>query len=121
MAGKKTLVLGASTNPARYSFLAIHSLRKHRHQVVALGLKPGKVADVEISTVREFFAGIDTVALYVGPHKQPEIYDFVERLHPLRVIFNPGTENPVFEKRLESAGIKVEIACTLVLLSTGQY
>ncbi|MBF4984094.1 CoA-binding protein, partial [Nonlabens mediterrranea] len=38
-----------------------------------------------------------------------------------RVIFNPGTENPEFYEKLNQAGIKSEVACTLVLLGTGQY
>lgn len=121
MAGKKTLVIGASTNPSRYSFLAIHSLREHGHEVVAVGLKPGTVADVAISTVQEPFTEIDTVTLYVGPQNQPVFYDYIERLRPKRVIFNPGTENPAFENKLSAAGILAEEACTLVLLSTGQF
>ena len=33
---KKTLVIGASVNPERYSFMAIHSLLKKEHSVVAI-------------------------------------------------------------------------------------
>ncbi len=50
MANKKTLVIGASTNPARYSYLAVESLRKHGHKVVALAKRAGQVADVDIQT-----------------------------------------------------------------------
>ncbi|NQU86032.1 MAG: CoA-binding protein [Mariniphaga sp.] len=121
MPGKKTLVIGASTNPIRYSFLAIDSLRKHGHEVVAVGLCEGKVIDVEITKEKKGFLDIDTVILYVGSKNQPDYYDYIESLHPRRVIFNPGTENSEFEPILKKAGIKVEVACTLVLLSTGQY
>jgi predicted CoA-binding protein len=121
MPGKKTLVIGAFTNPTRYSFLAIHSLRKHGHEVIAVGLRPGKVADIEIVTTPEPFSGIDTVTLYIGPQNQPVYYDYIETLRPSRVIFNPGTENQAFEKSLADAGIAVEEVCTLVLLSTGQF
>jgi predicted CoA-binding protein len=121
MTNKKTLVLGASTNPSRYSFLAINALREHGHNVCAIGLKEGKVADVEIGTEKNNFHNIDTVTLYLGPQNQPEYYGYIERLNPRRVIFNPGTENEVFEERLISSGIQVETGCTLVMLSTGQF
>ena len=121
MEDKKTLVVGASTNPERYSYKAIHSLRKHGHSVLALGLREGKVEDVEITKDKIPYKNIDTVTLYVGPGNQPGYFDYIESLQPKRVIFNPGTENKVFEDRLKALGIHVEIACTLVLLSTNQY
>jgi len=121
MENKKTLVIGASTNPERYSFLAVNSLRQHGHPVVALGLKPGIIADVEITTEKTSVENIDTVSLYVGPKNQPEYYGFIEGLKPRRVIFNPGTENPEFEGKLRNSGIEAVEACTLVMLSTGQF
>mgnify|MGYP003681955259 CR=1 FL=1 len=121
MKNKKTLVIGASTNPARYSNKAISSLRVHNHDVVALAKKGGTVEDVEIET--EFPKGedIDTVTLYVGTKRQPEYYSEIINLHPKRVIFNPGTENKEFEEMLEEKGIEATEACTLVLLSIGNY
>jgi predicted CoA-binding protein len=47
---KKTLVLGASENPARYSFEAVTRLRKYGHEVVAVGRKSAVVAGVQIET-----------------------------------------------------------------------
>ena len=61
------------------------------------------------------------MTLYVGPAHQDHYIDYVVGLNPRRVLFNPGTENPVFEKRLIAEGILAERACTLVLLSTNQY
>ena len=121
MTGKKTLVIGASTNPSRYSFKAINFLRKHQHDVVAAGLRNGKVADVEITNELAALNDIDTVTLYVGSQNQSVYCDYIVKLKPLRVIFNPGTENPELEKRLSEEGINFTVACTLVLLSTGQY
>ena len=118
---KKTLVIGASENPDRYSNKAIKALVSHQHEVVAIGLRAGEVAGVAFSSERKAFDGIDTVTLYVGPQNQPEYYSYILNLKPKRVIFNPGTENPEFIAKLESAGIYPEIACTLVLLATGQY
>lgn len=118
---KKTLVIGASENPERYSYKAINALVKHGHEVVALGLRPGNVAGIEFETEKKPFDGIDTVTLYVGPKNQPEYYDFIIGLKPRRVIFNPGTENQELIEKLKATGISPEIACTLVLLGTGQF
>ena len=121
MNDKKTLVVGASTNPSRYSNKAIQMLRKYGHTVEALGLRNGRVGDIDISVEKIKYDDIHTVTLYVGPKNQQVYYEYIESINPDRVIFNPGTENPVFEERLKSMGIKTEIACTLVLLSTNQY
>ena len=118
---KMTLVIGASEKPQRYSNIAIHRLRNYGHEVNAIGLRAGKVADVSIDTGKPVFNGIDTVTLYINPSRQEEFFDYIVSLKPKRVIFNPGTENPDFENRLAITGIRVEEACTLVLLSIGQY
>lgn len=118
---RKTLVIGASENSDRYSNKAIHALVSHNHEVVAIGLRKGQVAGVPFDSEKKAFQDIDTVSLYVGSQNQPEYYSYIIGLKPRRVIFNPGTENPEFISKLESAGIYPEIACTLVLLATGQY
>jgi predicted CoA-binding protein len=118
---KKTLVLGASANPARYSFLAINSLRKHQHPVEAIGRKEGKVLDVDIVTEKKSFDTVDTVTLYLNPTHQKEYYDYILSLRPKRIIFNPGAENDELCHLAQKNGIQPLEACTLVLLSTGQY
>jgi len=118
---KKTLVLGASLNPSRYSYLAINRLVKYGHPVEAVGLKKGVVSGVHISTEKEFFDEIDTVTLYLNPQRQEQYYDYILSLKPNRVIFNPGTENPELYKILQENDIAYEVACTLVLLGTNQY
>lgn len=121
MEHKKTLIIGASANPARYAFMAAERLLAHGHEIVLLGIKSGVVAGLPIETQRQEYVGIDTVTLYVGPRNQPDYYDYIVSLKPARVIFNPGTENPDLEQMLKKHGIDYEIACTLVLLETGQY
>jgi uncharacterized protein len=117
---KTTLVLGASTNPSRYSHIAIERLRSHGRAVIAFGPRPGMVADVPI--VQQWPTdGVDTVTLYIGPDRQPEYYDALLKLRPRRVIFNPGTENSTLEHLLTEAGIHCEEACTLVMLRVGTY
>lgn len=118
---KKTLVIGASTNPDRYSNMAINRLVNYKHTVVAVGLKTGIVAGVDITTEKEFFENVNTVTLYLNPKRQEEYYEYIVSLKPERVIFNPGTENPEFYKILRRNEIESEVACTLVLLGTNQY
>ena len=118
---KKTLVLGASLNPSRYSNLAINRLVSYDQPTVAIGLKKGEIAGVPISTEKENFEDIDTVTLYLNKQRQKEYYEYIVSLKPKRVIFNPGTENPEFYAVLRKNNIEVEVACTLVLLGTNQY
>lgn len=118
---KKTLVIGASTNRSRYSNIAMNRLTSKNVPTVAIGLRPGEVAGVKIETEKLPFEDIDTVTLYIGPPRQPEYYDYIISLNPNRVIFNPGTENPEFYRLLREKDVEVEVACTLILLSTGQY
>ncbi|MAO09674.1 MAG: CoA-binding protein [Flavobacteriaceae bacterium] len=118
---KKTLVLGASLKPSRYSNLAINRLVDNQHPVEAVGLREGEVAGVEITTEKEKFENIDTVTLYLNAKRQEEYYEYIISLKPNRVIFNPGTENPEFYKLLKKNNIETEVACTLVLLASNQY
>ncbi|MCF8272495.1 MAG: CoA-binding protein [Flavobacteriaceae bacterium] len=118
---KKTLVIGASLNPDRYSHLVIHKLVNHEFEVVAFGLKSGIVAGVILDTELKHYENIHTVTLYINPKAQKMYYDYILALKPQRVIFNPGTENPEFYKILEEHNIFYEVACSLVLLSTNQY
>ena len=118
---KKTLVLGASTKPARYAFMAIEKLVEKGHSVLAIGQNAGEVAGIKIQTKAIPLKNIDTVTLYLNPSRQRDYYNFIVEAKPKRVIFNPGTENPEFYQLLKLNDIKVEIACTLVLLATNQY
>jgi hypothetical protein len=118
---KKTLVLGASANPSRYSYLAVNRLREHNHPVIAVGRKTAIVSDVPVQSETSPVPDLDTVTLYLNPANQKNYYDYILDQHPKRVIFNPGAENPEFEKILGENGIQTVEACTLVLLATGQY
>ncbi len=118
---KKTVVLGATDNPSRYSYLAVDRLSAHQHPVVAIGKKAGKVGNIEIITEHPAIDNVDTVTLYLNPQNQQQYYDYILSLHPKRIIFNPGAENEELERLATEKGIKPMEACTLVLLSTGQY
>jgi predicted CoA-binding protein len=117
----KTLVVGASINPERYAYKAIHLLVKHEIEVVPMGVKPGFVANLLIVSPLIVQINIHTITLYLGTSKQEPYYDFILKINPKRVLFNPGTENPKLAKLLNEKGILWENACTLVLLSTNQY
>lgn len=118
---KKTLVFGASTNPSRYSYLAINRLVGHGHEVVAFGLRKGSVAGVEIDTELMDYDQLDTITLYMNPQRQEEYYEYLISLNPKRILFNPGTENPEFYGLLKEHHIEFEQACTLVLLNINRY
>lgn len=118
---KKTLVFGASLKPNRYSNLAIHRLIDSGVETLAFGLREGEVSGVSINNTLDKISDIHTITLYINPKRQEEYYNSIISLAPKRVIFNPGTENQEFYKLLENSGIEVDVACTLVLLGTGQY
>ncbi|MBL7913217.1 MAG: CoA-binding protein [Bacteroidia bacterium] len=118
---KKTIVIGASENPERYAFKAMTSLKKHGHEVIGLGLKEGEVAGARILTGKPALKDIDTVTLYIGPPRQAEWMDYLIGLRPKRIIFNPGTENAEFVSKASNNGIECIEACTLVMLSIGNF
>lgn len=120
---KKTVIIGATTNPARYAYVAAGMLTEYKHEIIPIGIKKGEVYGTSILDVyqRPPIFDVDTVTLYISPQHQPEHYDYIMSLKPKRVIFNPGTENPEFEKMVEESGAEALEACTLVLLRSGQY
>lgn len=118
---KTTVVIGASPSPDRYSYKATFSLHKHGHTVYPVGLRNGKIHDLDIITDRPAIKDVDTVTLYVGPANQHAWTDYILSLNPKRIIFNPGTENAEFESLAESKGIQTLHACTLVMLSIKEY
>ncbi|MCS3555186.1 MULTISPECIES: CoA-binding protein [Sphingobacterium] len=118
---KKTLIIGASTNPERYSYKAAYKLKQYGHDIVNVGLKKGEVAGVEIEPMGLIHTDIDTITMYVGAANQKSYFDYILETKPKRIIFNPGAENAELEALAGAIGIDTENACTLVLLSTGQY
>lgn len=120
---KKTAIIGATTNPGRYAYLAGRMLTEYGHEIVPVGIQDGKLFGKEILDIRSKPAiqDIDTITLYIGPQRQPEWYDYLINLKPKRIIFNPGTENPELEKLAKENGIETVEGCTLVMLRSGQF
>ena len=118
---KKTLVLGASENPSRYSHLTLQRLQFYQHPVLAIGKKRGVVGNIAIDTEKKDWKDVDTVTLYLNPTRQQEYYDYIISLKPKRIIFNPGAENSKLAELASHHGIQPVEACTLVMLATNQY
>ena len=118
---RKTLVLGASPNPVRFSHKAVKSLLRHEQEVVAVGLREGLIIEEEILVGKPAIDDIHTVSVYIGSSRQTEYYDYIISLKPKRVIFNPGTVNPEFMGRLKNEGIEPLSECMLVMLSEGSF
>jgi predicted CoA-binding protein len=118
---KKTMVLGASPNPVRFSHKAVKSLLRHDQEVVAVGFREGLIAEQEILVGMPQIENVHTVSIYIGSSRQADYYDYIISLKPKRVIFNPGTINPEFMGRLNREGIEPVAECMLVLLNDGEY
>lgn len=117
----KTMIIGASTNKSRYSYKATRLLQRYNHEVIPIGIKKGEINGVKIINNKPYFDNIHTVTLYVGQNNQAEYYNYILKLKPKRVIFNPGTENSEFENKLKESGINTIQHCTLVMLNSGEF
>ena len=118
---KLTVVLGASPNPERYSNMAVNRLTAKGHPVVAIGKRAATIGDIPVMTEHPPLEKVDTVTMYLNPAAQKEYYDYILQLQPRRIIFNPGAENEELEAMAKQHNIQPVEACTLVLLSTGQF
>lgn len=120
---KKTVIIGATPNPSRYAYFAADRLTMKNHPIVPVGIKKGMVAGKQILDLREkpVIPDVDTVTLYLNPFNQKEWEDYILSLKPKRIIFNPGTENPDLDRKATEKGIETLEACTLVMLSSGNY
>ncbi|MEB2775545.1 CoA-binding protein [Algoriphagus sp. D3-2-R+10] len=123
MSDKLTLIIGATTNPSRYAYFAASRLADAGIPFIPIGIKSGELFGEKIRDLRSKpdLQNIHTITLYIGTAHQEEWIEYLIGLHPRRIIFNPGTENPVFFQKAKDAGIEVMHACTLVMLSANQY
>ena len=121
MVDYKTLVIGASVKPDRYSHKVVLKLLDSGIKVIPMGINQGNIADLVIVRPFEKQKNIHTVSIYIKPEIQKEYYKYIINLQPKRVLFNPGTENPIFSQILQKQNIYWENSCSLVLLSTNQY
>ena len=119
---REIVVLGASVNTDRYSNMALRNLFEAGFTVYPVNPAhqsiEGKKAYPGLSDVPR---PIHTVTVYVGPGRLADLMEDLISLHPERVILNPGAGSPEQAKKIRAAGIEVVEACTLVMLSTGQF
>ena len=118
---RKTLVVGASEKPHRYANKAIRKLLRYGHEVVPLAPRSGQVAGVPFVTGFPEVKDVHTITLYIGPARQTAFYDYLLALKPDRIIFNPGTENDIFQQKAKAQGVEIIQDCTLVMLETGVF
>ena len=117
---KRTVIIGSNPKTNNYAFLAANRLQDHGHEFIPVGISEGQVLGKSIMNIHEI-EEVDTVTLYINPQRQTEWYDYILSLKPKRIIFNPGTENQELKKKAEAQGIICEEACTLVMLSVGNF
>ncbi len=118
---KKTLVLGASPNPIRFSHKAVKSLVRHGHEVVPIGNREGDIMWQKIIVGKPKIKDIHTITIYLNPKNQKEYYKYIFSLKPKRIIFNPGSENQELIGLAMQKDIDVTIACTLIMLNNNHY
>lgn len=117
----KTLVVGASHKPVRYSYMAVKMLREYDHEVVAIGKRAREVEDWKIIAGKPDLKDVHTITLYLNSENQKEYYEYFLSLKPKRIIFNPGAENSELKQLLKDNNIEPVEACTLVMLRSHQY
>ena len=118
---KLTVVIGASLNPWRFSHMCILKLRSHNIPVIAIGLKSGTIGDVPIETGYPDIKNVHTVSLYIGAELQQNYYEYILKIKPKRIIFNPETYNPELEYLANMNDLHTVEACTMLLIDAGLF
>ncbi|PIR23773.1 MAG: CoA-binding protein [Deltaproteobacteria bacterium CG11_big_fil_rev_8_21_14_0_20_45_16] len=115
-------VLGASSNPERYSNKAVRMLLESGHQVFPIHPIESSIEGLQVfPSLERLPEKMDSLSIYIGPQHIGPLIPSIIQAKPGRVILNPGTESEELEKALQGAGIPYMEACTLVLLRTNQF
>lgn len=116
------VVVGASNKPERYSFKAVRLLREKGHTPYPVHPALAVVDGLPVCpSLRAIPVPVDTVTVYLSAGNQQPIAEELLNSGARRVILNPGAENPELAEQLRRRGKEVLHACTLVLLTTGQF
>jgi uncharacterized protein len=115
------LVIGASLKESRYSNICVRTLMSGHFPVTAVGLREGMIDTTPVLSAAPELTNIHTVTLYLNADNQKPWYDYILKLNPKRVVFNPGTENDEFADMLSSAGIFTVEDCTIMMVQNGRY
>lgn len=119
---EKVVILGASDKSDRFAYKAMVMLKQYGHEIVLVHPTLTEIAGQPVySDLSKVPRPVDTLTVYVNPRISISMKDQIIALKPKRVIFNPGTENPAIAFDLKKTGIDTIHACTLVMLSTGEF
>jgi predicted CoA-binding protein len=119
---RTVVVLGASNKPELYSNMAVCLLKECGYRVVPVHPRLRQIEGFPAASRLEEISGpVDTLTLYVGPQRSEVLIDAIIGLRPGRVIFNPGTESLLLERRLKEEKIPFIRGCTIVMLQSGQF
>ena len=123
MKKENVAIIGASNKTERYAYKAMKLLQEYGHKVYLVSPRYTEIEGEPVFTsIEDIKVKIDTVTMYISESLQEQsVQEAIIKANPKRVIFNPGTENPIFETKLAEKKISPDRACTLVLLRTGQY
>jgi predicted CoA-binding protein len=115
------LILGASNNPARTSYMATRFLSNKGFNLFAVANRKGQIDGITLHDDSELATNhhSDTITLFINADRQKKYYDYILSQNPKRIIFNPGTENPELESLAKANHIQVITGCTIALLTTG--
>lgn len=116
---KTIVIVGASNRPDRASYQLLQNLkRRGGYELILVHPRLTEIEGLPVhASLSSIPPGIDIVTLYVNASISQGMEAELERLRPVKVIFNPGAENSELGKILSRHGIEVEEACSLVLLS----
>lgn len=119
---KTVVVLGASSNPQRYSNKVLKELLRQGYSVIAVNPSETIIEQLPaVTSLSHITQPIDTLTVYVNPAILKPLVPSVIALKPRRVILNPGTENNEIEHLLDNNGIAVLKTCTLMLLQSHAF
>ena len=118
---RKVVVLGASANPLRFSYKAVTILQQQGFYVIPIGLRKGIIDSLDILTGTPEIDEIDSLLLYINPDIQKKYYEYILKINPGTIIFNPGTENPELASVARENGIQVKFDCAINMLQAREF
>lgn len=119
---QRVVVLGASNKPERYSNKALRALVAAGHEVIPVHPVIKEISGIKVLPgLADVTGSVDTVTLYIGSERVGAMAGQIAELKPNRIIANPGTECDEIRQMAKKNRIEYVEACTLVMLSTGQF
>lgn len=113
------VLLGASFNPSCPGYMAGKFLHNKGFQLHAVAQKKGQLDGLDIHDASNPPDHADTISVFLNQGRQKNYYDYILNLHPKRIIFNPGTENPELIELATQRNIQIIKGCTIAMLMNG--